>query len=86
MNLYCLIELYKNKVTMLLNKARNIKSQMKEESSFDAKFIDDPEFHMYQIMIGKSMLNLLEYIKQNYNSHFKDLKIDEYEHFTLHTF
>ena len=30
-------------------------------------------------MIGRSMLNLLEYIKQNHGTHFKDCKIDEIE-------
>jgi hypothetical protein len=87
LNLFCLIEMYKTKVSLLLGKARSIKSNQKDgESVFDPKMIDDPEFHMYQIMIGKSMLNLLEYIKQNYQSHFKDLKIEEFEHFSLHTF
>lgn len=79
--------MYKTKVSLLLGKARSIRSNLKDgESVFDPKMIDDPEFHMYQIMIGKSMLNLLEYVKQNYHSHFKDLKIEEFEHFSLHTF
>ena len=80
MNLYCLIELYRNKVSTLLVKAKNIKIQMQQEGNqFDLKDINDPEFNTAQLMVGRSMLNMLEYIRQNYVTHFKDLKITNIE-------
>lgn len=52
-------------------------------SSFDPRDINDPEYQASQIMVGRSMLNLLEYIKQNYTTHFKDLKIEEIENIDI---
>jgi hypothetical protein len=57
-----LIELYRNKISALLVKARNMRNQM-NSSSFDPREISDPEYQASQIMVGRSMLNLLEYIK-----------------------
>ena len=38
------------------------------------------------MVVGRAMLNLLEYIKQNYQSHFKDLKINEINAFDFEIF
>jgi len=45
LNLYCLIELYRNKISTLLIKAKNIKSQMGDES-FDFREVDNGEFKL----------------------------------------
>jgi len=50
---------------------------------FDPRDIQDPEFMTSQIMVGRSMLNMLEYIRQNYSTHFKDLKIEDIEHIDI---
>ena len=34
-------------------------------------------------MVGRSMMNIMIYIQQNYLSHFKDIKVDEVENEAL---
>lgn len=76
LNLYCLIELYKTKIQGLLIKAQMIRDQVENEPSFDARYISDPEYNVHQLMIGRSMINILGYIKHNYHTHFRDVKIE----------
>lgn len=80
-NLYCLIEVYRNKLLTLLVKANAIKAQNGE--IIDLREIDDPEFVASQIMVGRSMLNLLAYINENYQTHFKEVVIDDIENIEL---
>ena len=56
---------------------------MGENKKIDLREIDEPEFVASQIMVGRSMLNLLDYIFQNYQSHFKDVVIDDIENIDI---
>ena len=56
---------------------------MKEDIPFDSQSITDPEFKSMQIMVGRSMMNIMIYIQQNYLSHFKDIKVDSIANETL---
>ena len=71
-----LIEVYRNKLISMLMKAKHLKQIMtKNNIQFDPRNIEDPEYQASQIIVGRSMMNMLEYIKQNYQTHFKDVKI-----------
>lgn len=83
LNLYCLIELYRSKISGLLVKAKNLRNTSRDSQSFDPRYISDPEFNVLQLMVGRSMVNMLEYIHQNYNTHFKGLFIDDIEKIDL---
>ena len=51
----------------LLQKARQLCREAQLQGlEFDPKNITDGEYQANQIMVGRSMLNMLEYIKQNY--------------------
>ena len=56
---------------------------MDNTDNFDSREINDPEFHTAQLMVGRSMLNMLEYIRQNYHTHFKDLMIQDFENIDI---
>lgn len=72
-----LIEIYKVKVQELWKKASILKKDaIVNGRSFDIRDVQDPDYQTFQIVVGRAMLNLLEYIKQNYQSHFKDLQIN----------
>jgi hypothetical protein len=77
LNLYCLIELYKTKIKGLLLKAQMVRNQVENDSTFDPRYISDPEYNVHQLMIGRSMINILEYIRLHYPTYFKDVKIDD---------
>ena len=77
-NLYQLIEVYRNKVINLHMMARALKKRMEERGAqFDPRNANDPQYQALQIMVGRSMMNMLEYINQHYESHFKYLAVDE---------
>jgi hypothetical protein len=63
LNLYCLIELYRKKLSGLLIHANKFKKQMLEEGeNFDSREIS--ELRTQQMIIGRNMMNILEYISQ----------------------
>jgi hypothetical protein len=62
LNLYCLIELYRKKLSGLLIQANIYKRQMNDGETFDFRNIS--ELRSQQISIGRNMMNILEYISQ----------------------
>ena len=61
----------------LLYKTRALKIKYKLENKlFDVLDCDDADYKAMLYMAGRSMRNMLEYIKQNYKSHFSGITID----------
>ena len=58
-NVYCLVEVYMNKLFALLVRANQIRLDNSHIKNFDIREINDPEFVANQIVVGQSMLNLL---------------------------
>jgi hypothetical protein len=80
MNLYCLNEIYKKRLLELLYKTRALKNKYdKDNVLFDALDCDDVDFKTMLFKAGMSMRNILEYVKQNYKTHFKGITIDKIE-------
>lgn len=87
LNFYMLIEIYKVKVEELWKKANILKKDaLVNKRPFDIRNVQDPDYQTFQIVVGRAMLNLLEYIKQNYQSHFKDLIINDNNAFDVELF
>lgn len=86
-NFYMLIQIYRVKVKNLLKSAQHLCAEARLlGQKFDPKNIIDGEYQAKQILVGRSMLNMLEYIKQNYNSHFKGLIINDIGKLDLNAF
>ena len=76
-NLYCLNELYKNKLLKLLQKGRKYKQNAISNSiAFEPNDIQDAEYKEMIMNAGRAMWNLLEYIKNNYKTHFNGITVN----------
>jgi hypothetical protein len=63
LNLYCLIKLYCQNLKMIFVKTNQIKSYCKDLGQhFNPKDSGNPELQLMQIMLGKSMITILDYI------------------------
>lgn len=80
LNLYCLIQLYQNKLEVVYSHLARLKNDhfgikpQEYSMPFNSKYTGDPEFLLMQIMVGKSMINILEFIKENQKD-FNGVKI-----------
>ena len=62
MNTYCLIQIYKTKIKNLLKVADKLLVY-----NDDLQAIENEEYSSQQLIVGKSMIAILEYIKANYS-------------------
>ena len=62
MNMYCLIQIYKTKIKNLLKVADKLLVY-----NDDLQAIENEEYSSQQLIVGKSMIAILEYIKANYS-------------------